>query len=147
MVPFFPSAARSHRHVSSIEMQIRIFDNSTEHSSTDLAYELSVDIKRMVWLPNTDITSISPLPLNAVFFVIEDGGIMIDEKLYVLLRSNGLLSVGSKQNRIDTNDDIDNDSQVEEQAVSRVSSSPDLIFFLCHREFENHFKILLITSN
>lgn len=111
----------------SVEMQIRIFDNSTEHSSIDLAYELSIDIKRMVWLPNTDITTISPLPLNAVFFLIEDGGIMIEEKLYVLLRSNGLLSVASKQNRIDTNDDIDNDSQVEEQAVSFPST---LLFLL-----------------
>lgn len=108
---------------TTIELQIQIFDNSTENSSTDLVYEMFIDIKRMVWLPAVDITTLSALPLNTIFFVIEDGGVMMDEKLYVLLRSNSILSVSSKQNRIETNEDVDNDSQEEEQAVSLSSLS------------------------
>jgi hypothetical protein len=130
------------------DIKIEVFDNSTEDSTAaaiDLVYELSIDLKRMVWLPTIDITTLSAFPLNAILFLVEDGGIMMDERLYVLLRSNALLSVASKQNRLDTNDDIDNDSQVEEQAVSSLflpcSHLPPSV-----RESKNHFKISLITN-
>lgn len=71
----------------------------------------------MVWLPNFDITTI-PLPLNSIFFYIEEGGVMFDEKLYILLRTSGSISVGSKQNRLDApEDDEENDPDIEELTV------------------------------
>jgi hypothetical protein len=133
-----------------IEIKIEIFDNSTERSAVDLVYELSIDLKRMVWLPTIEITTLSGFPLNAILFLVEDGGIMMDERLYVLLRSNALLSVASKQNRLDTNDDFDNDSQVEEQAVSPAPHSllpyPSPSPSVCISESENLFNISSITN-
>lgn len=130
----------------SIELQIQILDNSTENSSTDVVYELSIDVKRMVWLPAIDITTLSALPMNTIFFIIEDGGVMMDEKLYVILRSNSILSVSSKQNRIEVNDDVDNDSQEEEQAVSH-SSCLDSPNTEGQRIFEKDYRSQAIYSN
>lgn len=105
-----------------LDLHIQVYNTKKfESKETELIYEINIDLKRMVWLPNFEITSISSLPLNSIFFLIEEGGVMFDEKLYILLRSSGLISVGIKQNRIEINDDDENDPQIEEQ--NRVKTS------------------------
>ena len=102
-----------------LDLHIEVFNNKEyEDINPELIYDLHIDIKRMVWLPNFNITLIASLPLNSIFFLIEEGGVMLDEKLYILLRSSGLISVGSKQKRIDLVDDDDHDPLIEEQNVS-----------------------------
>lgn len=78
----------------------------------------------MVWLPNFDTTTIQSLPINSIFFALEGGGVMFDEKLYVLLRSSGLLAMGSKPNRLE---EEAKDPQVDDQSEQRVKESQQTI--------------------
>mmetsp|Transcript_9147 Transcript_9147/g.13789 ORF Transcript_9147/g.13789 Transcript_9147/m.13789 type:complete len:478 (-) Transcript_9147:153-1586(-) len=125
-------------HPDISELHIKIYDCRQEGegesltNSNVLIYECFMDIKRMVRLGPTDITSIPALPLNAIFFTVEDGGLIIDDKLYVTLRSSGLISIASKQSRIEVEEDDENgrDEAGEErrnELQKRIDSSTDAL--------------------
>ncbi len=67
-----------------------------------LLHDYQWDLKRAVRLSNNDIASIQSLPLNSIFLVLNDGGLIVDEKLYILLRSTGLIGVAKKLTRVES---------------------------------------------
>lgn len=62
--------------------------------------EFTIDLKKFMRLGNTKLPELKSLPINSVFFATEGGSALYTtEKLYIRLRSQGLISVGSSLNK------------------------------------------------
>lgn len=68
------------------------------------------------------ITNIPALPLNSVFLSLEDGGFLLDEKLYMTLRTNGLIGAANKHNIEEPDDEVDEYALREVVSASRTSA-------------------------
>jgi hypothetical protein len=87
------------------ELHIKIYD---EDQNKALIHQCEWDVKKLVRLGgHISITNIPALPLNSVFLSMEDGGFLLDEKLYMTLRTNGLISAANKRNVEEAEDDVD----------------------------------------
>ena len=60
------------------------------------------------------VSSIPALPLNAIFLVLEDGGLMVEERLYMILRANGFIAVASKHTADEASEEPDDYARREE---------------------------------
>lgn len=99
-----------------------MFDESNDigeetHGKSErvLMQQFEWDLSKVVRLGgHISLANISALPLNAMFIATEDGGLLVDEKLYMTLRSNGLITVASKHNAEAEDNEVDEYSLQQE---------------------------------
>ena len=73
------------------ELSLRLIDSK----NSALILDFAIDLNKFLRLGNSKLPEMKSLPINSLFFATEGGGALYTtEKLYIRLRSQGLISIG-----------------------------------------------------
>ncbi|CAE7434793.1 unnamed protein product [Symbiodinium microadriaticum] len=108
------------------ELHFRIYDdveNNSEEGGKVLIHQCEWDIKKLVRIGgHISLSNIPALPHNAILLALEDGGLLVDERLYLTLRANGFISVTNKYNSDEGSEETDEYAQRDEVKWSALNA-------------------------